>query len=296
MANQEGKRLQVYLNGERLKVKDFKSYLALFDGISAPEVYEKIGNWEVGVGAVADGGGFQQISFVNSIATTKGGGHVNYITNLLVTRLQAAVKKKNKGGKDVKPAQVKNHLSVFINSLVENPSFDSQTKENLTTRPSSFKKDVTLSDQFLKKVEKCGVVESIMQFAKFQESCALQRKGGTKKNKLKGISKLDDANFAGSSKQSQDCTLIITEGDSAKSFAMSGLSVVGRDYYGVFPLKGKPLNVRDATHAQIMKNEEIMNLVEIMGLKFNVTYTKENIKSLRYGHLMIMADQDHDGR
>ena len=76
---------------------------------------------------------------------------------------------------------------------------------------------------------------------------------------------------------------------------MSGLSVVGRDYYGVFLLKGKPLNVRDATHSQIMKNEEIMNLVEIMGLKFNASYTRENVKTLRYGHLMIMADQDHDG-
>ena len=89
--------------------------------------------------------------------------------------------------------------------------------------------------------------------------------------------------------------MIITEGDSAKSLAVSGLSVVGRDFYGVFPLKGKPLNVRDATHSQIMKNEEISNLVAIMGLKFDTTYTEENIKSLRYGHLMIMTDQDHDG-
>ena len=63
----------------------------------------------------------------------------------------------------------------------------------------------------------------------------------------------------------------------------------------MFPLKGEPLNVRNTTHAQIMKNEEIINLVEIMGLKFNTTYTEENIKSLRYPHLMIMADQDHDG-
>ena len=133
-----------------------------------------------------------------------------------------------------------------------------------------------------------------MQFAKFQEGRALQRKGGTKKSKVKGISKLDDANNAGTSK-SKDCTLIITEGDSAKSLAVSGLSVVGRDYYGVFPLKGKPLNVRTSTHAQIMKNEEIMNLVEIMGLKFKQVYTEDNIKTLRYGHLMIMADQDHDG-
>jgi len=122
----------------------------------------------------------------------------------------------------------------------------------------------------------------------------LKRKGGAKKVKLVGIPKLDDANHAGSIK-SKDCTLIITEGDSAKSLAMSGLSVVGRDFYGVFPLKGKPLNVREANHKQIMSNDEIKNIVDIMGLKFNVEYNEENVKSLRYGHLMIMADQDHDG-
>ena len=163
----------------------------------------------------------------------------------------------------------------------------------MTKKPSTFS-SVKLSDKFMKAVEKSGVVDSIMQFAKFKANQALKRKGGTKKTKLTGITKLDDANNAGTAK-SKDCTLIITEGDSAKSLAVSGLSVVGRDFYGVFPLKGKPLNVRDATHAQIMKNEETMNLVEIMGLKFGTTYTEENIKSLRYGHLMIMADQDHDG-
>ena len=239
MSDGKGKKLNVYLNGSKLKVHDFKCYIALFQGISTPEVFEKVGNdWEVGVGCNMDGGGFQQISFVNAIATTKGGGHVDYITNLLIKHLQAAVAKKNKGSKELKPAQIKNHLSVFINCLVENPTFDSQTKENLTTKPTSFKKNLTLSNQFMKRVVKCGVVESIMQFAKFQESRALQRKGGTKKSKLRGISKLDDANHAGTSK-SKDCTLIITEGDSAKSLAMAGLSVVGRDYYGVFPLKGE---------------------------------------------------------
>ena len=190
MANKEGKRLNVYLNGEKLKVKDFKSYLALFDNVSPPEIWEKVGDWEIGVGSVLDGGGFQQISFVNAIATTKGGGHVDYVTDQIVSHLRAAVNKKNKGGKDVKPAQVKNHLAVFINCLVENPSFDSQTKENMTITKSKFKKIVPISDQFLKKVEKGGIVQSIMQFAKFQENRALQRKSGTKKNKLKGISKV----------------------------------------------------------------------------------------------------------
>lgn len=107
-----------------------------------------------------------------------------------------------------------------------------------------------------------------------------------------GIAKLDDANFAGSAK-SKDCTLILTEGDSAKALAMSGIGVVGRDYYGAFPLKGKLLNVREAPHAQIMKNEEINNIAKILGLQFGRDY--EDVSSLRYGHLMIMADQDHDG-
>lgn len=102
----------------------------------------------------------------------------------------------------------------------------------------------------MKDVEKSGVVDRILAFAKFKANQALQKKGGTKKIKLTGIAKLDDANHAGSAK-SKDCTLILTEGDSAKSLAMSGLSVVGRDYYGVFPLKGKPLNVREASHKQV---------------------------------------------
>ena len=197
MGTKEGKKLKVYLNGEKVKVKDFKSYLALFDGISAPEVYETVGDWEIGVGAVLDGSGFQQISFVNAIATHKGGTHVKYITDFVSERLRAVVKKKNKGG-DVKPAQVKNHLSVFINCLVSNPVFDSQTKENLTIKTATFQKKVQLSDQFMKKVEKCGLVESILQFAKFQEGRALARKGaGKKKDKLKGISKVkwDDLSY-----------------------------------------------------------------------------------------------------
>jgi DNA topoisomerase-2 len=209
-------------------------------------------------------------------------------------RIVAIVAKKNKGGIQIKENQIKNHLCVFVNCLIENPAFDSQTKENLTTRKTAFGSTFDLSDKFLKQVEKSGVVEKILAFAQFKQRQALQKQGGTKKKRLIGISKLDDANYAGSAK-SHDCTLILTEGDSAKSLAMSGLSVVGRDYYGVFPLKGKPLNVRDATHSQIMQNEELKNVTEILGLKYGMKYDETNVKTLRYGHIMIMADQDHDG-
>ena len=105
---------------------------------------------------------------------------------------------------------------------------------------------------------------------------------------LKGLPKLSDANNAGT-KKAQECTLILTEGDSAKSLAVAGLSVIGRDNYGVFPLRGKLLNVRDAKHEQIMKNEEIQNIKKILGLQQSKDY--KDVKDLRYGSLMIMTDQ-----
>lgn len=283
-------KLQVVLNGNKLKISKFNHYIDMYSNGSDNIIMEKPDDrWQIGIGSSDDG--FQQVSFVNSIATTKGGQHVNYIVDQVTLKLIDIVKKKNKGDA-IKPAYVKNHLFVFVSALIENPAFDSQTKENLTTRQSAFGSKHLLSDEFLKKVEKSGIVEKILQYAKYKQNAELRRKTGGKQKKITGITKLDDANFAGTAK-GKDCTLILTEGDSAKALAMSGLSVVGRDYYGAFPLKGKLLNVREASHSMILKNEEIQNIMKILGLKIGQTY--ESVNSLRYGHLMIMADQDHDG-
>lgn len=285
-----GAKLTVLLNGARLDTKNFESYMGMYQGIEPPIAFERLNErWEIGVG-VSDGS-FQQVSFVNSICTIKGGCHVNYIVDQITAKLAAVVKKKNKG-EEVKANQIKNHLSVFVNALIVNPAFDSQTKENLTTKAASFGSTCTVSDKMIKSIEKSGIIDNILNWAKFKQTEQLKKKSGTKRSKLIGIPKLDDANCAGTSK-SELCTLILTEGDSAKALAISGLGVVGRDYYGVFPLKGKLLNVREASHAQIMKNEEIQNISKILGLVFGKTYT--DVSSLRYGHLMIMTDQDHDG-
>ena len=289
MGNAKGKKLSVYLNGSKLPVKNFKDYLGVYDKIKAPVAFEQIGDWEIGVAPSQDQN-MQQISFVNSICTSKGGGHVNYICDQITAHLVKTVKRKNKGGADIKAGVIKNHLCIFVNCLVENPTFDSQTKDFCTSKKGKFGSECNVSDKFLKQVDKSAVVENIVSFVRFKQNEALKKVRGTKKIKLTGIAKLDDANNAGGAK-SRDCTLIITEGDSAKTLAMSGLSVVGRDYYGVFPLRGKPLNVRDAQHSAIMKNEEIKNVINIMGLKPGTVYDETNIKTLRYGRLMIMADQ-----
>lgn len=152
---------------------------------------------------------------------------------------------------------IRNQLWIFANCLIENPAFDSQTKETLTTKPSNFGSKCVLTEKFIKQILNTGVVESIINQANARENAKLAKtlKGG-KKQRIFDIPKLEDANKAGS-KDSEMCTLILTEGDSAKALAMAGIEVAGRDYFGVFPLRGKLLNVREATQTSIMDNKEI---------------------------------------
>ncbi|XP_054285713.1 DNA topoisomerase 2-like [Macrosteles quadrilineatus] len=294
--------VKVYLNGKRLPIKSFKDYVELFVkgkeddmGNAIKIIYENVNpRWEVAV-ALSDKG-FQHMSFVNSIATIKGGRHVDHVADSIVKQLIETIKKKNKGGMQVKPFQIKNHMWIFINCLIVNPTFDSQTKETMTLQAKNFGSKCTLSEKFITTVTKCGIIEAVLSWAKFKQQNQLQKAcSGKKQNKLKGVPKLEDANDAGT-KNSLDCTLILTEGDSAKSLAVSGLGVVGRDKYGVFPLRGKLLNVREATHKQILENAEINNIIKIVGLQYKKKYeTIDDLKTLRYGRLMIMTDQDQDG-
>ena len=147
----------------------------------------------------------------------------------------------------------------------------------------------------MKKLAKCGIVQQVINLAMFKEQNALKKTDGRKKTTLRGIPKLEDANKAGG-KFSNKCSLILTEGDSAKAFAMSGLSIVGRDYFGVFPLKGKILNVREASISQRANNTEINYLKQILGLKKDIDYTSdETFNTLRYGRIICLTDQDTDG-
>nr|XP_029519985.1 DNA topoisomerase 2-beta-like [Oncorhynchus nerka] len=296
------KGVKVMLNGKKLPVTGFRSYVDLYVkdkldevGVALKVVNESVNErWEVCL--TMSEKGFQQISFVNSIATTKGGRHIDYVVDQIVAKLIEVVKKKNKAGVSVKPFQVKNHIWVFVNALIENPTFDSQTKENMTLQTKSFGSKCPLSEKFIRAATNCGIVESILNWVKFKAQTQLNKKcSSVKYSKIKGIPKLDDANDAGG-KHSSECTLILTEGDSAKSLAVSGLGVIGRDRYGVFPLRGKILNVREATHKQIMENAEINNIIKIVGLQYKKSYDDpESLRSLRYGKIMIMTDQDQDG-
>jgi len=293
--------VKVFLNGERLKVKSFSEYVDFYlksfkkkseedEGTELPKLFEHINNrWEFCV-SMSDGQ-FQQVSFVNGICTIKGGTHVNAVTDQVVDAITAHIQKKHK--LTLKPHHVKASLWVFVNALIENPTFDSQTKETLTLKPSAFGSEFKVSDGFIKKVLGCGIIETLVAVAQAKDKANMAKQlKGKKRGRLLGIEKLEDANWAGT-KKSSECFLIVTEGDSAKGLAMNGVEVLGRDRYGVFPLRGKMLNVRDAKNTQVKENKEINDLIQIFGLQFGATY--EDVNSLRYGGIVIMTDQDVDG-
>lgn len=286
------KDVAVYFNGEKLPIKDFEKYCDLFLDTKEeqPRVYEQCGNdrWEIVV-AQSKTGIYEQMSFVNGINTLRGGRHVEQITNNVIKTLAEMALSKKKT--TIKPQHIKDNLFVFVKCLIVNPSFDSQTKETLTTQVAKFGSKCELTDKFFDKLYKTGIVEKAISLTQFHDEKKLVKTDGKKVSKII-VPKLDDANLAGT-KHSHECTLILTEGDSAKTMAISGLSIIGRDKYGVFPLRGKVMNVKDAATQKITDNAEITALKKILGLEQNKKYT--DLSSLRYGSIMIMTDQDHDG-
>ena len=285
--------VKVLYNGKSLGVKSFERYVDLYigDKKQTSRVFEKSDDerWEVSV--AQSNTGFKQVSFVNGIHTSLGGTHVEYVVTQIVKKLTDIIQAKHKDLK-VKPQHIRDHLFVFIKSTLTNPTFSSQTKTECTSRWRDFGTFYKMTDDFVKKISKIGFVDDIVSIVKHRELRELNKTDGRKMSVIKGIPKLEDANKAGTA-QSTKCTLILTEGDSAKTFAISGLGVVGRDYYGVFPLKGKLLNVRDATAKQLLNNEEIVNIKQIVGLQMNKEY--KNASELRYGKILILTDADVDG-
>merc|ERR1719242_1760731 len=196
----------------------------------------------------------------------------------------------------LKPKMIKDNLVVFINALIVNPAFSSQTKEILTTKSNQFGSTCVVPEATMKSVSN-KIKAKIKEFLAFKMESASSKTDGVRKTRLNLPPEIDDANDAGT-KHSLDCTLIVTEGLSAKTLAVAGVTELpgSKNRFGIFPLRGKLLNVREANTSQINKNKEITQLKQILGLRHGVKYdSKKTIGSLRYGKVMIMTDQDYDG-
>lgn len=291
--------VKFYFNGKRVPVQTFQDYAKLYvDNL----LYEASDTWQVGIGHSKTG--FNHISFVNSVQTFMGGTHVDYVVDPLVDAVRAHIKKKHK--MEVKPSEVKGKLFVFINANINRPKFSSQTKERLISPASEYKTAWAPSEKLIKQLLKSDVIESIVIWAEMRAKALEEeerRKAGKDIDKTnpKRILKLEDAALAG--KDPKKCYLFIAEGDSAAKAVVSG-----RDpkTMGALALRGKPQNANSVSVDKLLGIEkgkeidpkkkeqtEFVNIMVAMGLQMGVKVT--DVTQLRYAHLVVTADADHDG-
>ena len=286
-------KLDVYFNGEKFAIKTLLDYAKLFKGANTDELcYFKDDKYEIVLGSSL-AGNFEQISFVNGINTVHGGVHVD---SAVTTLLKPICDKLTKAKKDVSLKEIKSLFTLWTSVDVPNPEFSSQSKTKLTAPNIKIK---PITPAILSKIMKWEyIADGIETFVNVKDISSLKKT--EKKTKVfKAIKGYDPANLI--KKKPLDCTLILCEGLSAKTFAVTGITVgldskKGRDYWGIYALRGKLLNTRNAATAQISKNKEIVDMIQILNLKFDVDYSdQKEFDTLNYGKVLIITDQDTDG-
>jgi DNA topoisomerase-2 len=244
----------------------------------------------------AEDDGFSAIGLVNAIRCSQG-THIDQVARQLGDGILDLLPGKSltRRSANLNAGSVKKYLRLVVKVLVDNPNFDSQTKTRLSTIKAKMGFDFELPQVFVKEVGDLGVFDAVLGDTRKKENKAVQTAMNKDSDRAPLHPKLEDARFAG--KSGKNCTLIITEGDSAKALAVAGLGKWGREDYGIFPLKGKLMNVRSATSKMLRNNEEIKYLTQIIGLQWGRKYKSDDElrSSLRYQHVMIFADQDLDG-
>jgi DNA topoisomerase-2 len=293
-------KVKFYVNGERIMIKDFSDYIALY---ADEYVYDDTTDWKVGI---SKSDGFEQISFVNSVETYQGGTHITYCINQIVDELRAIIKKKHKV--DVSPGDIRTHMRIYISCNVNRPRFSSQTKENMISPASEWKTKWTVPDKFITKLLKTEIIQSILDWAaaKEQAELAKQLRGANKDLGKADPRKVNKFSDAMETVQRHKCVLFLAEGDSAAKSIQGGRGK--NPYIGSFPLKGKPLNVREKDIMRVLgldkKKEkeaagkkaepnEIQKILTIIGLQIGVPV--RSLSELRFGKLAVASDADVDG-
>jgi len=292
-ATHPNKKIKVYFNGELIRVRDFKSYMKCFPSKHTFYANNPKQQFEYGV-SVSSTGAYEHQSFVNCQFTpSPNSTHTKYVTNAVVKIIRDFLSNKHKGA-TLTTSAISSKLNIFVNLRIKNPGFTSQTKIELSSPISSHLYPID-KGYVLGVLKKSGVIKQLEDTlnSKVMNGLAKQLNGSKARNV--NVEKYDSAHSSGTIK-SRDCTLFIVEGDSAKTMVTTGMSVIGRQLYGVFPIRGKLLNVRGASPGVLKGNKEVQNIMKILGLNFSKKYdTWQDRETLRYGRLCVLTDADVDG-
>ena len=274
--------LKIYFNGELININSFEDYIKLYTQEYFHE-FKKDKTWSLAIALSQNG--FQQVSFANTTETYDGGTHVDYVMNQIIVSLREFFLKKHKV--DIKPSELKQHMFLFLDATVINPSFSSQTKEKLITEVKEFGTTFEVSPKLIQSILKSEIVNSILdwiQQKKNAEDSKLQRDLNKKLTKIK-VEKLIDAK----GKDRWKYSIGLFEGDSAISAFRKYRTP---ETMGAFALKGKFVNVSEITNQKLVQNDEAVNLMASIGLKLGQPI---DVKNLRYGRVLIFTDADMDG-
>lgn len=291
--------VKVYWNDEQVKVKSLLQYVKLFNGGTDEYFNVKTKDTEVILQCLSDDDkGWMECSFVNGINTRGGGSHVQPWVETLLRPIVSKLSPK-KGRVSLNMGDIKPYFRIWVVAQVNRPEFDSQEKNVLmspTVRPD-------VKDSLVKKIMKSSSVNAIQEVlnSKIQKHIAKTEKQGKGRTSYIKVDGLDDANWAGKTGKSQQCTLILCEGLSAKTYAVAGIQRgigerKGRNWFGVLALTGKLLNVRNSTLQQSADNKVVQGILKTLGIKRGIDYTNpENFHTLRYGQICLLCDSDVDG-
>ena len=274
--------LKIYFNGDLININSFEDYIKLYTQEYFHE-FKKDKTWSLAIALSQNG--FQQVSFANTTETYDGGTHVDYVMNQIIVSLREFFLKKHKV--DIKPSELKQHMFLFLDATVINPSFSSQTKEKLITEVKEFGTTFEVSAKLIQSILKSEIVNSILdwiQQKKNAEDSKLQRDLNKKLTKIK-VEKLIDAK----GKDRWKYSIGLFEGDSAISAFRKYRTP---ETMGAFALKGKFVNVSEITNQKLVQNDEAVNLMASIGLKLGQPI---DVKNLRYGRVLIFTDADMDG-
>ena len=289
--------VSVWLNDVKIGIKNLQQYAKVLqvEGNSANDTVVGANGdllFQVCITAKAEESESQAVGFVNGVKCSVG-SHMDMIhrkaAEILLTKARSKSKKPELA---LKPQFLKNELTIVTSLLIPNPRFTSQSKDVLDTPVKAFGFTWELGQSFRAALERSPLVDRIIGMARDEENKQLAKSTKTTNRTVPRIHKYDPATGLFKKKE---CTLILTEGDSAKSLAIAGLGVIGREQFGVFPLRGKFMNVSKFTPKRMMENAEVSNLMAILGLEFNKVYDEASLQLLPYRRMVIFSDQDIDG-
>lgn len=276
-------KLKLTFNGKKIDVNSFDKFVKLYDKDS---VYYECGDrWRLGI-AFSDKS-FDHVSYVNSTPSFDGGTHIDYVSDKIVDAVREKIEKATK--QKIKPADIKNNLVILLDCNINNPRYNSQTKEKLITQPKDFGSQFTLDEKFIKKILASTIVKDIIEWAMNRKAMDELKQIEDDENAVrkKGFHDIEKYRPA-TSRNRTECVLFLCEGDSASTPLKAASDP---KIHGVYPLKGKPKNCLKNTLSEVV-SEEFKNIARIL----NLSITKPNYDDMRYQKVILATDADVDGQ